>query len=214
MMSVQSHPKFLIIFSFLIFTDLSCASAEVNQDVFDQQPEGMDHDKFVARHKIVVSHDEASPLFKKLAQTTEDRTQNLLANAILKQWAQSHSDTAMLLLSRSTQAEKIGEKVLARKLVDDVVSLEPNWSEGFVYRARLRMAQKDIKGAITDLESALQLEPRRFDALELLGRLNEANGDQHKALEAYQKALEFLSANPQLLAQEQRLRFSLEQEKH
>ena len=87
-----------------------------------------------------------------------------------------------------------------------------------MHRARLRLAQgggqSEIKAGIADLERALELEPRRFDALELLGPLYESLGEQRKALESYQKALTFLSANRELQAQERRLRLNLEQEKH
>jgi len=121
----------------------------------------------------------------------------------------------MLLLSRSVHAAKIGETELARKLADDVVSLEPQWSEAFMHRARLGLAQgggqSEIKAGIADLERALELEPRRFDALELLGPLYESLGER-EALKSYQKALTFLSANPELQAQEQRLRLNLERE--
>lgn len=218
MTSGQSQPKFLFICAFLNIINFSNVRADVREEIFDRSLGLRDQGEFVAPHKIADSQDNTTRLFERLLQTSEAREQSLLASAILKHWAQSSSDTARLLLSRSIHAAKIGEKDLARKLADDVVSLEPQWSEGFMYRARLRLAQGDGQGdltaAITDLETALVLEPRRFDALELLGRLYESLGDQRKALEAYHKALTFLSANPELQAQERRLRLSLEQEKH
>ena len=218
MTSGQLQLKFLFICAFLLFNDFSNASADDRQEIFDRSPGAIDQGEFVARHKIADSQDDATRLFKRLAQTSEVREQSLLASAILKQWAKSNSDTAMLLLSRSVHAAKIGETELARKLADDVVNLEPEWSEAFMHRARLRLAQgggqSEIKAGIADLERALELEPRRFDALELLGPLYESLGEQRKALESYQKALTFLSANPELQAQERRLRLNLEQEKH
>lgn len=217
MKNSQSQLNFLFICAFLNLIDFSNARADNQQDLFDASRDIRDQGEFVARHKIADSQDNTARLFKKLAQTSEPREQSLVASAILKLWAASTSDTALLLLSRSAYAAKIGQADLARKLADDVVGLESQWSEAFVYRARLRAAQNErpdeLKAAISDLDKALLLEPRRFDALEFQGSLYETLGDRQKALEAYEKALTFLSANPELQAQARRLRLSLGQEK-
>ncbi|ARN83772.1 hypothetical protein B1812_18175 [Methylocystis bryophila] len=125
-------------------------------------------------------------------------------------FAHAPSDTSGLIATRAATAEKAGASALALALLNDLVSIDPTWSEGFVQRARLRAAEGDVRGARADLETALSLEPRRYDALMALGSLKEEADDKKGALDAYRRALALAPKLESLRRSEQRLRVEVE----
>jgi len=125
-------------------------------------------------------------------------------------FASAPSETLALLSDRATAAELGGARLAAQALLDHVIALDPRWSEGFVRRARARAARGDGAGAREDLEAALRLEPRRFDALALLGALLEEAGDKKAALDAYRRALALDPKREALQKIEERLRLDVE----
>ena len=55
--------------------------------------------------------------------------------------------------------------------MDRVTALEPNWSEGWNRRATVFWLLPTRTIAIADLQRALVLEPRHFEAWAALGRI-------------------------------------------
>jgi tetratricopeptide (TPR) repeat protein len=149
-------------------------------------------------------------LFARLAEAEDERESEAAAAAILRRWALSGSDTIDLLAARALAAETAGAPSLAKALLDYVVALSPNWAEGFVRRARAMAASGDLAGAISDLETAVRLEPRRFDALGALGALAEKAGEKKRALDAFRKALQISPRDESLHKNEERLRVEVE----
>lgn len=127
-------------------------------------------------------------LFRRLETAEDDLQSGLARAAILSRLARSNSDTVDLLAARAGAAEAAGAPDVARELLDYVVSLAPEWSDGFVRRARVRATAGEDYGAIADLEAAIKIEPRRFDALEMLGVVAERTGEKKQALDAYRRA--------------------------
>jgi len=125
-------------------------------------------------------------------------------------FASARSETVALLTDRAAAAEAAGAQLVAQALLDDVIALDPAWPEGFVRRARARAARGDANGAREDLEAALRLEPRRFDALGLLGAMFEEAGDKKAALDAYRRALALDPKQEALQKIEERLRLDVE----
>ena len=77
-------------------------------------------------------------------------------------------------------------------------------------RARVRAEQGDDAGALSDLETAARLEPKRFDALAALGSLAEKAGEKKRALDAYRKSLAISPQQDSLRKTEERLRIEVE----
>lgn len=154
--------------------------------------------------------DEMAQLFARLEQADDEQEAKGIGAAIAKRWSRSESDTVDLLAARALAAEAAGAPPLAGALLDYVVSLSPQWAEGFVRRARVRAGQGDDAGAIADLETAASLEPKRFDALAALGALAEKAGDKKRALEAYRKSLAISPQQETLRKTEERLRIEVE----
>ncbi len=153
---------------------------------------------------------ELDRLFGRMFNAEDERESQSAGAAILRRWSQSGSDTIDLLAARALAAEVAGAPSLAKALLDYVVALSPNWSEGFVRRARVMAAEGDVAGALADLETAARLEPKRFDALEAIGGLAEKAGEKKRALGAYRKAMEIEPRNESLRKNEERLRIEVE----
>ena len=149
-----------------------------------------------------------------LAARLKSAANSAEAEAILgllrQAFANTTSDTSMLIASRVATAEKAGAPGLALTLLDRLIAIDPTWSEGFFERGQLRLAEGDASGARADFDQALHLEPRRFDALLALGELKEESGDKKGALEAYRRALALAPKLENLRRTEQRLRVEVE----
>lgn len=128
-------------------------------------------------------------LLQRLAQAESAGEASSIAGSISRIWARSGSETADLLLGRAALAASLGHYPLALEIFDRIVAMEPAWPEGFVGRANARIIAGDADGAERDFRAALQLEPRRFDALGALGALQERAGAAKPALDAYRRAL-------------------------
>lgn len=110
-------------------------------------------------------------------------------------WQPSGSDTTDLLLQRVEHLLAEDAYDPAINLLDEVVSLSPDYAEGWNKRATAHFMRDDYKAALHDVERTLRLEPRHFGAWSGLGTILLAMGEDARALHAYQKALKI---NPHL----------------
>lgn len=110
-------------------------------------------------------------------------------------WTQTSSDTTALLMLRAKMAMEAKQMDVARKLLDAVVRLKPDYIEGWNRRATLNYLTNDYANSLEDIEQVLKREPRHFGALAGLGMIFQELGDDRRALEAFRKAL---AVNPHL----------------
>jgi tetratricopeptide (TPR) repeat protein len=110
-------------------------------------------------------------------------------------WLQTPSDTAALLMMRAKAAMDAQQMDAARKLLDAVVKLRPDYVEGWNRRATVYYLQNDYAHSLGDIEQVLVREPRHFGALAGLGMIMQDLGDEKRALDAFRKAL---AINPHL----------------
>ncbi|MBM3561747.1 MAG: hypothetical protein FJX48_01055 [Alphaproteobacteria bacterium] len=154
--------------------------------------------------------EELARLYLRLEQAEDEREAKSVAAAIFNRWSRSESDTINLLAARALAATDAGAPALALSLLDYVVTLAPQWSEGFVLRAKVRAEQGDDVSAVADLEIASTLDPKRFDAFAALGALKEKSGDKKGALAAYRKSLAISPQQESLRKIEERLHIEIE----
>lgn len=129
-------------------------------------------------------------LFARLAKAQDPATAQRIAGAVQALWTRSGSDTIDLLATRANEAQRAQKLDVAIKLMDEVVSLKPDYVEGWNRRATLRFAAKDFDEAMGDLHEVLIREPRHYGAWIGLGRILSDAGLDARALAAYRKALE------------------------
>lgn len=105
-------------------------------------------------------------------------------------WLQSGSDTVDLMMDWTLSAIDEEDYPLALDLLDRIVTLEPDYVEGWNKRATVHFINDDLGKSLSDLERVLVLEPRHFGALAGLGTIMRELGDNQRALVAYRQALE------------------------
>jgi tetratricopeptide (TPR) repeat protein len=101
------------------------------------------------------------------------------------------------LMTRAQSAVEVQDLAAAKKLLDAVVDMKPDYAEVWYRRAELLLQMDSQQEAASDLSQALELEPRHFKALAMSGRLAEAAGDKAAALAAYRRAV---ALNPMMEA--------------
>jgi tetratricopeptide (TPR) repeat protein len=118
-------------------------------------------------------------------QSEAENTENLIAAL----WLKSGSDTVDLLMEWTQQAVKDKNYPLALDYLDRVITLKPDYVEGWNTRATVYYLREDYGRALADIEKTLRLEPRHFGALTGLGTILREIGEEKRALEVYRKVI-------------------------
>jgi tetratricopeptide (TPR) repeat protein len=110
-------------------------------------------------------------------------------SAILRLWMESGSDTVDILMDWALKAMDEKNYALALDFLDRIVTLKPDFVEGWNKRATVFFLTDDYAKSLTDIRRALALEPRHFGALAGLGTILRDLGEDKRALEIYRQAL-------------------------
>jgi len=139
------------------------------------KPQGPDHSLnglFVALSKAR-SEDEAKPIEQQIEEL----------------FLQSNSAGIDLLMTRAVAALQAGDTDTAKKLLDSVTDIAPDYAEGWHQRAKLQAAANDDTHALVSFQKAVTLNPREFEAQVELGDMLAEYGQKAAALASYRKAL-------------------------
>lgn len=131
-----------------------------------------------------------SDLYALLATAEDEEAAKAIADAIERVWMHSGSPTIDLLMERALKAMADKNTDLAMKLLDQIVALAPDFTEGWNRRAYVYFVRNDIERALGDLRRALALDPNHFKALDGLGQILREVGQKKGALKAFQQLLE------------------------
>jgi tetratricopeptide (TPR) repeat protein len=134
-------------------------------------------------------------LFVRLKEANE-ADGKLIAEEIWALWLDSGSPSINMILLRGTAFEKNGDAKMARRMYNHVITLQPDYAEGWARSARLAYTQDDLSRALTESAQALILEPREFYALWTMGNVLEKLGRTEEAFEIYQEAVELYPEHP------------------
>lgn len=129
-------------------------------------------------------------LFKELKKARNANSAGKIAQSIWKEWAQSGSPTVDLLMQWSDGAMKQRKFPVALDFLDQVVTLDPGYAEGWNRRATVHYMMDEYAKSMSDIEHVLRLEPRHFGALTGMALILKQTGRRKLALQAYQRVLE------------------------
>lgn len=132
---------------------------------------------------------EMQSLFQQLGKAGSPDEARPLELKILTLFLESGSASVDLLMTRAAAALADGDNATARKLLDVVTEVAPNYAEGWHQRGRLQAAAGDDEGAIVSLQKAVTLNPLQFAALAELGAILSEYGDKRDALTILRRAM-------------------------
>ncbi len=128
-------------------------------------------------------------LFARLHEAGDAPEARAIAGSIRALWAHPDSPGAELLIRQADKALKAGHGETALRILTLVTRNWPDLAEGWRNRAVARYMMDDPQGALADLDRALEIEPRHFEALFLKAAILQETGHLRQALAAYEEVL-------------------------
>lgn len=128
-------------------------------------------------------------LFSDLKRERNEKAAERIAGNIWNEWSQSGSASIDLMMQWSQKAVEGQKFDVALDFLDQVVTLQPTYAEGWNRRATVHFLMKNYGKSMSDIDHTLQLEPRHFGALSGLAQIMALTGHKQSALEAWQKVL-------------------------
>jgi tetratricopeptide (TPR) repeat protein len=175
-----------ILFAFLIAFPVSGAIAMPAWAADDQaaQPAAPD-----APAAPMTKQARLDKLFTDLKRERNEKAAERIAGNIGNEWFQSGSASIDLMMLWSQKAMDNQKFDVALDFLDQVVTLQPSYAEGWNRRATVHFMMKNYGKSMSDIDRTLQLEPRHFGALSGLAQIMALTGHKQSALEAWQKVL-------------------------
>ena len=127
-------------------------------------------------------------IFSELAVARDKQTAEALEKALKKEFLRSGSPSIDLLMQRGLEAFNAARFDRAFFYFDEVVTLAPEYAEGWNKRATVYYLRNDYTHALRDLEHVLRLEPRHVEAMIGLAVMLQDLGDNKGALDLYRRA--------------------------
>jgi tetratricopeptide (TPR) repeat protein len=128
-------------------------------------------------------------LLETLKTTGDDSVAIQAENSLAALWLQSGSATVDLMMHWVSAAMVNKNYPRALDYLDRILTLKPDYAEGWNARATVYFLQDDYSRALFDLEQVLRIEPRHFDALAGMGAVLREMGKDKEALAVFEQAL-------------------------
>jgi tetratricopeptide (TPR) repeat protein len=128
-------------------------------------------------------------LFSDLKRERNDKAAGRIADRILRVWNDSGSASIDLMMQWTQKA--IGQQKfdVALDFLDEIVTLQPDFAEGWNRRATVHFMMGNYAKSMADIDRTLELEPRHFGAISGLAQIMAATGRKQQALEAWRRVL-------------------------
>lgn len=134
-------------------------------------------------------------LFDDLKRAANPKHAASIANEIWTEWFRSGSATVDLMLHWSNAAIERKDFNIALDFLDQIVTRQPDFAEGWNRRATLHFNMNNFAKSMSDIQKVLELEPRHFGALSGMAVILEQTGRKQAALDAWQRMLAIYPAN-------------------
>lgn len=129
-------------------------------------------------------------LFAELKRAGNEHVAQRISARIMEEWSHSGSATIDLLMQWAGEAMEREDYAAALDFLDQVVTLAPDYAEGWNRRATLHFAMDNYAKSMSDIARTLRLEPRHFGALGGMATIFQNTGREEAALRAYERLLE------------------------
>ena len=134
-------------------------------------------------------------LFIALRRQRDPDQASLIADQISAELSDSGSATINLLMQWADKAIQEKRNAAAMDYLDQVISLKPDYVEGWNRRATLNFAIGDYRKSMEDINQVLRIEPRHFGALAGMAAMLTERGNDAQALKIWDRFLEVYPAN-------------------
>ncbi|MFB2562757.1 hypothetical protein [Rhizobium sp. IMFF44] len=134
-------------------------------------------------------------LFTALKRQRDPDQASLIADQISAELSDSGSATINLLMQWADKAIQEKRNAAAMDYLDQVISLKPDYVEGWNRRATLNFAIGDYRKSMEDINQVLRIEPRHFGALAGMAAMLTERGNDAQALRVWDRFLEVYPAN-------------------
>jgi tetratricopeptide (TPR) repeat protein len=136
-------------------------------------------------------------LFEALREAASPEIGRGVEQLIWSIWLTAGGDEADRLMALSVEAMNARDLATARRHLDVLIAIEPDYAEGWNKRATVFFMEGDFAASLADIRRTLELEPRHFGALSGLGMILERMDQKAGALKAFRDAL---AIHPQMPA--------------
>ncbi|MEO1139211.1 MAG: tetratricopeptide repeat protein [Pseudomonadota bacterium] len=137
---------------------------------------------------LAAQDNQLDELFAELL-TAEPRDARRIAGDIELAWTRSGSSAADLLLKRGTDAMEAGDVMAAIEHFTALTDHAPDFAEGWHMRAMAYADAEMFGPALADIEKALALNPRHYNAIASLGGILYQIERYDMAKEAFEHVL-------------------------
>jgi tetratricopeptide (TPR) repeat protein len=129
-------------------------------------------------------------LFAELKRERNPQAADRISKRIWNEWYKSGSASVDLMMKWSNDAVQAQKFDVALDFLDQVVTLQPEFAEGWNRRATVHFLMRQFGKSMADIERTLELEPRHFGALSGMAQIMKETGRRELALRAWQRVID------------------------
>ena len=129
-------------------------------------------------------------LFSELKRAGNEAAARRISQRIRQEMTRSGSATIDLLMVRANKSIDEKKYDAALDYLDEIVTLAPDYAEGWNLRATVHFAMDEYGRSMADLDRVLRLEPRHFGALAGMAAILRTTGHARAAAAVYERLLD------------------------
>jgi len=139
---------------------------------------------------VAATQSQLDKLFAELKRERNPQAADRISRRIWDEWYKSGSASIDLMMEWSNDAVQAQKFDVALDFLDQVVTLQPEFAEGWNRRATVHFLMRQFGKSMADIERALELEPRHFGALSGMAQIMKETGRRELALRAWQRVID------------------------